>query len=68
MVSYKNLRMVGTSYLREGYIFECLQESHFGTLLKIVGQNKLIDDVIKDAREETVHGKPLCKIWKVEQV
>lgn len=60
------VKKLGTTYYREGYAFECLQETYFATLLKIVGDDENIEEVIQKATAKKINDEPLCRIWKVK--
>ena len=60
--------MMGTTYRREGYAFECLQAPYFATLLKIVGNSETVEEAIQKATAKKINDEPLCRIWKVESI
>ena len=61
------VKLLSTSYMREGYIFECYGE-FFGKLSIILNKAETIEDAIKKVKETFIRGEPLCRnIYKVTE-
>ena len=67
--SQGKVEFIRTSYLREGYIFECGNLLYFDRLMSKVSEAETVEDAICSVKDVTIDGKPLCKrIFKVEEV
>lgn len=68
MTKVSRVKMLATCYMRENFIFECLQPTYFSTLLRIVGDAEDVQTAIKNASEKRINHEPLCKIYKVKEI
>ena len=60
---------LGTSYLRDGYIFECGNLSYFHVMLNMIAKAETVDSAIEILRTLKIDGNLLCKrIFKVKEV
>lgn len=60
---------LGTSYYRDGYIFECGNVAYFSVLLSMIAKADTVEDAISMVSKLKIDGIPLVKhIYKAEVI